>query len=278
MTDSGRTWFITGTSRGFGRAFAEAALDRGDRVAATARRREDVADLVAEHGERIAVISLDVTDRERVFDAVAEAVAAFGRLDVVVNNAGFGLLAAIEEASEAEVREQFETNFFGALWVTQAALPVLRRQGHGHIVQVTSLGGILAFPAVGIYNASKWALEAVSESLAREVGQFGINVTCLEPGGFRTDWWGSSLKRAVPMPEYDGVLAAQRASMTAEGGSAKPGDPALAAQALIQIVESPDPPRRVLLGNVAFDSAMKGYQGRMAEWRRWEHVSRTTDS
>lgn len=183
-----KIWFITGTSRGFGREWAVAALERGDKVAATARDTSSLDDLVERYGDAILPIELDVTDRDADFAAVARAHDHFGRLDVVVNNAGYGLFGFVEEVSESEARAQIETNVFGALWVTQAALPYLREQRSGHIVQVSSIGGISAFPNVGLYHASKWALEGFSQSLAQEVESFGIHVTLIEPGGFSTDW------------------------------------------------------------------------------------------
>ena len=202
---SAKIWFITGTSRGFGREWALAALERGDSVVATARNASSLDTLVAAHGDAVLPISLDVTNREAVFAAVARAHEHFGRLDVVVNNAGYGQFGMVEELSEAEAREQIETNLFGALWVTQAALPFLRAQGSGHFLQVSSIGGVSAFPTVGIYHASKWALEGLSQSLAQEVAGFGIKVTLIEPGGYSTDWGGSSAKHATALPAYDEV-------------------------------------------------------------------------
>ncbi|MFD1274496.1 SDR family NAD(P)-dependent oxidoreductase [Streptomyces kaempferi] len=187
-----KIWFITGASRGFGREWAIAALERGDSVAATARDLSTLDDLSATYGERFLPLRLDVTDRDADFAAVRRAHERFGRLDVVVNNAGYGHFGMVEEITEAEARAQLETNLFGALWVTQAALPFLREQGSGHILQVSSIGGISAFPLVGIYHASKWALEGISQSLAQEVAPFGIKVTLIEPGGFATDWGSSS--------------------------------------------------------------------------------------
>ena len=194
-----KTWFLTGTSRGFGREWAVAALERGDRVAATARDASSLDDLVATYGDAILPLTLDVTDRAADFAAVARAHEHFGRLDVVVNNAGYGQFGFTEELSEAELRDQMETNLFGAFWVTQAALPFLRAQGSGHIIQVSSIGGISAFPNIGAYHASKWALEGFSQALAQEVAGFGIHVTLVEPGGFSTDWGGSSARHATPI-------------------------------------------------------------------------------
>src|ERR1700729_2972568 len=217
----GKVWFITGTSKGFGRVWAEAALARGDQVAATARDLKSLDPLVQRFGDQVAAITLDVTDRAAVGAAITEAIARFGRLDVVVNNAGYGLFGAIEEISETEARAQIETNLFGALWVTQAALPFMRAQGSGHIIQVSSIGGVNAFPTVGLYHASKWALEGFSQSLAAEVAPFGIKVTIVEPGGFATDWGGASAKRAAPMETYDSA----RAAIAAVRGSSTPGNP-----------------------------------------------------
>ncbi len=207
-----KVWFITGTSRGFGREWAIAALERGDKVAATARDTATLDDLAEKYGDALLPIRLDVTDRDADFAAVKQAHDHFGRLDIVVNNAGYGHFGFIEELTESEARAQIETNVFGALWVTQAALPFLRAQGSGHIIQVSSIGGITAFQNVGIYHASKWALEGFSQALAQEVAPFGIHVTLIEPGGFSTDWAGSSSKRSTPLPDYKEAHAAGRRS------------------------------------------------------------------
>lgn len=203
-----KTWFITGASRGFGREWAIAALDRGDSVAATARDTSTLDDLVAKYGDLLLPITLDVTDRDADFAAVREAHDRFGRLDVVVNNAGYGQFGMVEELSEQELRDQLETNLFGALWVTQAALPFMREQGSGHIIQVSSIGGVSAFPNVGAYHASKWALEGISQALAQEIAGFGIKVTIVEPTGYSTDWGGSSARHATPLPAYDSMREA----------------------------------------------------------------------
>ena len=183
-----KVWFITGTSKGFGRVWAEAALERGDRVAATARDTSTLEDLVERYGENVLPIELDVTDKVAIDAAVGAAHDRFGSLDVIVNNAGYGLFGSIEELSEEQARTQIETNLFGPLWVTQAALPILRAQGRGHIIQVSSIGGVMAFPMLGLYHASKWGLEAFSQSLAGEVAPYGIKVTIIEPAGYSTDW------------------------------------------------------------------------------------------
>lgn len=216
-----KTWFITGTSRGFGRAWTQAALKRGDRVAATARNLDSLNDLIEQFGDQILPLQLDVTDRAADSTAVKAAHEHFGQLDVIVNNAGYGLFGAIEEVSEAEARQQIETNLFGVLWVTQAALPYLRTQGSGRILMVYSLGGIGAFPLLSLYNACKWGLEGMSEALSQEVAPLGIKVTLIEPGGFSTDWSGSSAVHAAPIPAYDDLRDA-RAKRTA---GVKSGDP-----------------------------------------------------
>jgi NAD(P)-dependent dehydrogenase (short-subunit alcohol dehydrogenase family) len=218
-----KTWFITGTSRGFGRVWAIAALDRGDMVAATARDITSLDDLAAKYGEAVLPIQLDVTDRDAAFAAVRQARERFTRLDVIVNNAGYGQFGMVEEISEQEIRAQLETNLLGTLWVTQAALPYLREQGSGHILQVSSIGGISAFLNTGAYHASKWALEGLSQSLAQEVAGFGIKVTLIEPSGYATDWAGSSARHAAPLPAYDGV---REQAAQARSRRFTPGDPA----------------------------------------------------
>jgi len=276
---SDRNWFVTGASRGFGRAFTQAALAAADRVAATARDTASLDDLVAEHGDALLPIELDVTDRDAAFAAVRRAHDHFGRLDVIVNNAGYGVAGAVEELTEAQARRQIEVNVFGALWVTQAALPLLREQGSGWIVQVSSIGGLAAFPLTGIYHASKWALEGFSETLRQEVEPFGIKVLMVEPSGFRTDWAGSSMDRADPIDAYQGIeaIAQRRASQQEENNGAQPGNPELAAQALLATLDRDDPPFRLLLGNVAYDVAVDRYESRLKEFRAGEQVARGAD-
>jgi NAD(P)-dependent dehydrogenase (short-subunit alcohol dehydrogenase family) len=276
---SDRIWFITGASRGFGRSFARAALAAGDRVAATARDTSSLDDLVSEHGDAVLPIQLDVTDRDAAFAAVRQGHERFGRLDVVVNNAGYGVSGAIEELTEEQARRQIEVNLFGALWVTQAALPILRDQGSGWIVQVSSIGGLAAFPLTGIYHASKWALEGFSETLRQEVEPFGIKVLMVEPSGFRTDWAGSSMDRADPIDAYEGIeaIAERRASQQQEHNGSQPGNPDLAAQALLDTLDRDDPPFRLLLGNIAYDVAVGRYESRLKEFRAGESVARGAD-
>lgn len=218
-----KVWFITGTSRGFGRVWAQAALERGDSVAATARDTATLADLVAEHGERLLALELDVTDTAGIERSVRSAHQHFGRLDVVVNNAGYGQFGAIEELTEQEARRQIETNLFGPLWVTKAVVPLLREQRSGHIIQVSSIGGVMAFPLLGLYHASKWGLEGFSQSLSAELAEFGVHVTLVEPGGFTTDWSGDSAGRARELAAYDGVR--ERRLQAIGPIRSQPGDP-----------------------------------------------------
>jgi NAD(P)-dependent dehydrogenase (short-subunit alcohol dehydrogenase family) len=266
-----KTWFITGTSRGFGREWAIAALERGDTVAATARDTATLDDLVARFGDALLPIKLEVTDRAAGFAAVKQAQEYLGRLDIVINNAGYGHFGMVEELSEADVRDQLETNLFGALWITQAALPYMREQGSGHILQVSSIGGISAFPNVGAYHASKWGLEGLSQALAQEVKGFGINVTLIEPAAYDTDWAGSSSKRSAENPAYDDfrkVAAEQRAKR-----AGKPGSAAATQEAILRIVDAEVPPLRVFLGEQPLGIATADYESRLATWREWQPVS-----
>jgi NAD(P)-dependent dehydrogenase (short-subunit alcohol dehydrogenase family) len=265
------TWFITGSSRGFGREWAIAALDRGDQVAATARDLSTLDDLLEQYGDSLLPLQLDVTDREAVFAAVAQAHERFGRLDVIVNNAGYGQFGMVEELTEAEARAQIDTNLFGALWVTQAALPYLREQGSGHVLQVSSIGGVSAFPNIGMYHASKWALEGISQSLAQEVADFGIKVTIIEPAGYSTDWGGASAKHTTPLPAYDPVR--ERAQEFRKRRQISQGDPVATRAAVLTLVDSDDPPLRIFFGEGPLAIATADYESRLATWRKWEPVS-----
>ncbi|AWB92309.1 oxidoreductase [Aeromicrobium chenweiae] len=270
MTDNTiKNWFITGASRGFGRAFVQAALDRGDRVAATARDTESLRDLATQFPDTFVPLALDVTDAAGVRRVVAEAEDRLGGLDVVVNNAGYGHFGAVEELEEAELRDQLDVNLFGPLRVTQAVLPGMREQGHGHIIQISTIGGIGAFANLGGYHASKWGLEAISESLATEVARFGIHVTLVEPGGFDTDWAGSSARHSQPLEAYDPM----RQEAAARRGGQAPGDPRAAAEALLEIVDAPEPPLRVLFGAQAPGIVRGIYERRLAEWSAWKELS-----
>ncbi|HET9093467.1 MAG TPA: SDR family oxidoreductase [Solirubrobacteraceae bacterium] len=267
---SSRTWFITGTSRGFGREWALAALARGDRVVGTARNPASLDDIAQRYDpDRFLPLALDVTDRSAGFAAVEQAHEHFGELDIIVNNAGYGHFGMIEELTEQEARDQLETNLFGALWVTQAALPHLRAQGRGHIVQVSSIGGISAFPTVGIYHASKWGLEGFSQALAQEVRGFGVHVTLIEPGGFATDWSGDSARRSQPIPAYDEVRTERRRRTSAN----VPGDPVASAAAILQVVDADPPPLRCFFGTAPLGIAEADYERRLRTWREWQDVA-----
>jgi NAD(P)-dependent dehydrogenase (short-subunit alcohol dehydrogenase family) len=271
MSFGERVWFITGSSKGLGWEFVDAALRAGDQVVATARRPETLQPFVTEFGDRVLPVALDVTNPDEVRSAIAQALDAFGRLDVVVNNAGYGLRGAIEEVSEDQIRRQMETNFFGALSVTRAVLPQLRKQGSGHIVQISTQGGLVSFARLGMYHASKWALEGMTESLAQEVAPFGIKVTLIEPGGFRTYWNNDSMDFATSLPEYDAALGEVR-----RGGNPQ-GDPKKAGPALLEVVNAAEPPLRVIWGSQAYDRVVDTYHKRLAEWSEWETMSRSTD-
>lgn len=266
-----RVWFITGASRGFGREFAKVALERGDQVAATARRPESLDDLTAEYGNAVLPLRLDVTDRAQVEEAVTAATEAFGRLDVVVNNAGYGLFGAFEEISEQQLRDQMETNLFGVFHVTRAVLPVLREQRSGHIVQISTIGGITTFPLLSGYHTSKWALEGMTESLAQEVAGFGIKVTLVEPGGFATDWAGSSAVWADPHPAYEEFRQAILAGLGETVASFS--DPKGAGPAMLKIVDAEEPPLRVFFGEEPTVLVRDLYAQRLSTWARWEQVS-----
>ncbi|MHA7274838.1 SDR family NAD(P)-dependent oxidoreductase [Arthrobacter sp. TMT4-20] len=264
-----KVWFVTGASKGFGREFVIAALERGDRVAATARNTDSLSDLVETYGEAVLPIQLDVTNRDRVFAAVMTAHRTFGRLDVVINNAGYGLFGTVEEISDQQLRDQLEVNLFGVLSVTQAVLPILREQKSGHIIQISSIGGVVAFPNLGGYHASKWALEALSDSLAQEVAGFGIKVTLVEPGGFDTDWSSASAIVADAQPQYAPLhegMAAQRAN------TVQPKPVGFGA-AILRVVDAETPPRRVLFGEMATQVVPHLFNERLAEWAEWAPVA-----
>lgn len=267
-----RVWFVTGASKGFGREFVIAALENGDKVAATARNTDTLADLVDKYGDAILPIQLDVTDRRQVFDAVTLAHKSFGTLDVVVNNAGYGLFGTVEEITEQQLRDQLDTNLFGVFHVTQAVLPILRKQGSGHIIQISTIGGVAAFPTLGGYHASKWALEGLTESLAQEVAGFGVKVTLIEPGGFDTDWNGASATVAEPLREY----AAIHDAMAQRAGGASP-KPVGFGSAILKIVEAEKAPLRVFFGEQPTQIAPHIYQQRLNEWAEWAPVSREAE-
>lgn len=263
-----KTWFITGASRGFGRIWAEAALKRGDKVTATARKLEDVTELKERFGGAVLPLALDVTNSEQVQQTVQRAYEHFGRLDVLVNNAGRSLFAATEEASDEQIRELFDANYLGMVRVLRAALPLLRRQGSGHILGVSSDLGITALPLIGIYCATKWAVEALHESLAQEVRPFGIKVTLVEPGAYATDF-GKSAEIADEVEPY----AEFRKQVLARLTNLERGDPEATAAAILKLVDADDPPLRFALGNSLLPRARQVYAERLATWEAWKDVS-----
>jgi len=271
-----RTWLITGASRGLGRAFAEAALSAGDAVAAAARVPA-FEDLVAAHPGRAFALELDVTDRAGVFAVVDQAAELLGRLDVVVNCAGYGLHAPIEETTEHEARAQMETNFFGALWVAQAAMPHLRGAGAGHLIQVSSAAGGVAFPLVGLYCASKYALEGLTECLALEAAPFGVRVTIVQPSDFRTGFREACQRSIDPESPYARAFPDAVSSLAVTTSDHEAGDPRRAAEALLELVAMPEPPLRLLLGNRAFDVLTAANRRQLDEWQRNEKLARSAD-
>jgi NADP-dependent 3-hydroxy acid dehydrogenase YdfG len=272
-----RIWFITGASTGFGRTLAEEVLKAGGKVVATARNRDRVADLETKYPERAKALALDVTDAGQVDSGVTQAFAQFGQVDVLVNNAGYGVAGAIEEVSGAEYMPMFETNVFGLLQVTRAFLPHLRKQRSGHILNLSSIGGLVASPGMGYYNATKFAVEGLSEALAAEVAPLGIRVTIVEPGPFRTDFLGrSGVVAKARIADYDATAGNMRKYFAENDGKQK-GDPLRAVHAMMQVVESPNPPLRLLLGR----SALERLRGKLATWEReiaeWEKVTLGAD-
>lgn len=263
-----KTWFITGASRGFGRIWAQAALQRGDQVTATARKLADIADLKKQFGNAVLPLELDVTNPPQIQSAVQLAFAHFGRMDVLVNNAGQALLAATEEADDEQIRDLFDTNYLGMVRVLRAALPILRKQGHGHILGVSSGLGITTLPMVGFYSATKWAVEALHESLAQEVKPFGIRVTLVEPEAYATDF-EKSAQIAAPLEPY----AELRTQFRSRVGNLQRSDPLATAQAILKLVDMSDPPLRFALGASILQRARTAYAERLAEWEAWQGVA-----
>jgi len=272
-----QTWFITGSSRGFGRALVQAALDAGDRVVATARRPEQLADLARQYGDQLVPVALDVSDPDAVQAAVAVALETFGRLDVVVNNAGYANVAPIETGQEEDFRTQFETNFWGVYHVSRAVIAQLRAQGGGTIVQFSSIGGrVGGSPGIASYQAAKFAVDGFSRVLAVETAPFGIRVMVVEPSGFATDWAGSSMTAHEIPADYDATIGEMHRRMrTSPAGPA--GDPARAAQIIVQAVKRDNPPSHLLLGENAVDMALDYSRRQIAEASEWEKVSRSAD-
>lgn len=266
----GRTWFITGASRGLGRAFTEAVLAAGKKVVAASRDTGPLTGLAEKYPDRLALLTLDVADRRAVFAAVDRAVAAFGRLDVVVNNAGGLLYGMVEEATESQIRAHLDVNFFGAVWVAQAVLPHLRAQGSGRLLQITSMGAGAGMASVGFYGAGKAALDSLSEAMAMEVEQFGIEVTIVQMGGYATELFTAGTTTTPPDPAYDAL----RARMAEAWGDDAGPDPRTAAPALMELAAMSDPPRRVVLGGRSFELVQEMHRARAEEYRAGEHLSR----
>jgi NADP-dependent 3-hydroxy acid dehydrogenase YdfG len=266
-----KTIFITGASRGFGKIWAEAFLDRGHNVVVTSRKLNGLKDLVNRYGSAVLPLELEITNRAASFEAMAKAKAHFGNVDVVINNAATGLIGAVEELNEQAARDIIDANVFGTLWITQAALPIMRAQGRGHIVQLSSALGIYAFPTAGIYSASKFAVEGLSEALSQEVKGFGIYVTLVEPNGYATDFTSSAVQ-SNPIAAYDAMKAELYANPEFSSPDAY-GDPKATSEAILKLVDSPNPPLRLILGKKALPLAQSIYADRLATWGNWRDVS-----
>ncbi len=271
-----KVFLVTGSSRGLGRQIVEKALVAGHRVVATARRPEQLSDLVERYGSQVRAIGLDVTDPVAARGAVATAVAEFGRLDVVVNNAGYANTAAVEDITDADFREQVDTNLFGVVNVTKAALPVLREQGEGHIIQVSSVGGRMTTPGLSAYQAAKFAVGGFSEALAQEVAPLGIKVTVLEPGGMRTDWAGSSMTIPPISAPYEQTVG-RMVRLHSDMPDRSAGDPAKVADLVLTVADLPEPPLRLLVGSDAYHYAQQVARARMASDEEWRELSVSTD-
>ena len=268
-----RVWFITGASSGLGYEFTKKALESGDKVVGVARNIEKLNELKYQFEGMLLPLSLDVTDRSAVFTTVETAIKHFGRIDIVINNAGNMVLGMIEEFSEDEVRSQMETNFYGAIWICQAAMPYLRTQGSGHIIQISSIGGLITGPMSGIYSASKFALEGFSEALAQEAAHFGVKVSIVEPGGYWTNLY-LKMSFTTQNKEYDSLrekLAQQNSTESVDS------DPKLAAEAIMKLVNSENPPLRLILGSLVYDLAVENAEKRISTWKEWESVSRSAE-
>ncbi|KQR70447.1 SDR family NAD(P)-dependent oxidoreductase [Pedobacter sp. Leaf176] len=265
-----KTIFITGASRGFGRIWTEAFLERGDNVVATVRNLDALTALTTQFPSNLLVLKLDVTDKNASFEAIEAAKNHFGTIDVLINNAGFGHVGAIEELEEKDVRAQFETNVLGSLWTIQAVLPIMREQKSGQIIQLSSALGINTVPLMGIYSAAKFAVEGLTETLASEVSGFGIKVTIVEPGGYSTDFFGSnSLAVSPPVPAYEAI----RTHFYEHAGDQDSGNPAATAGAILSLVDAENPPLRLILGKIALPWVKHTYEERLKTWESWQDVS-----
>lgn len=269
-------WFITGSSRGLGRSLTAALLEKGEFVAATARKPEQLDDLVAQYPDRIYPIKLDVSDEAAVNSAVKDAVARFGKIDVVVNNAGFGITGAAEAYTHEQISSQINTNLYGPIYVTRAVLPYMRKQRSGHILQISSLGGRMGTPGLSIYQATKFALAGFSEAVSKEIAPLGIKLTIIEPGGFRTNWAGDSMGFAKDIPDYEQTVGV-RVKRFKDPTQQMTGDPDKAAQVMIAVVAHPEPPLHLILGSDAAGILKQVEAGRQAEFEKWLPVSLSTD-
>lgn len=277
MPSEAPVWFITGCSTGFGRELAKLIVRRGWRAVVTARDAAAVADIVAGHDDTAVALALDVTDQHQIAAAVDAAIAKFGRIDVLVNNAGYGYQSTVEEGEEAAIRAQFDANVFGLFALTRAVLPVLRRQRSGHIINITSVAGLIGFPGSGYYAASKHAVEGWSDALLAEVGPLGIHVTCVEPGPFRTDWAGRSLHQtASSIPDY-AETAGKRLETTRQGSGSQAGDPVRAGEAMIALTQDANPPRHLVLGKWGHDAVVDRLKQRLAEIEHYRERSYGAD-
>jgi NAD(P)-dependent dehydrogenase (short-subunit alcohol dehydrogenase family) len=272
----GQVWLVTGSSRGLGRAIVEAGLAAGNKVMATARSIESLRDLSDHYGSQVKLFALDVTYESAANRAIQTAIDTFGSLDVVINNAGYGNLSSIEETPLTDFRAQIETNLFGTIIVTKAALPYFRERKRGQFIQLSSVGGRIGPPGRGPYSAAKWGVEGFSEVLSREVAPLGVKVTIVEPGGFRTDFAGSSTKLSEGHPEYDSTVGAT-ARFQRDYNGKQPGDPKKAAQVIVQLTKEDKPPLRLLLGSDAYNGAEKNDLARLEEARKWKELSLSTD-
>jgi len=271
-----KVWFITGSSRGLGRNLAEAVLKSGDKLVATARNTAQLDDLVAQYGDQIYPVSLDVTDYEQVYRVVADAVSHFGRIDVLVNNAGFGIIGAAEAYNDEQVRSQLETNLYAPIQITRAVLPYMRKQRSGRILQISSVGGRVGNAGLSMYQAAKFGLSGFTEALAKEVKPLGILVTSVEPGGFRTDWAGDSMSYAPKVEGYEQTVDA-RADYLSSGKFIPVGDPEKAAKVMVDLVEHPEPPIHLILGSEAAGLLKAADEARKAEFEKWLPVTTSTD-
>jgi NAD(P)-dependent dehydrogenase (short-subunit alcohol dehydrogenase family) len=276
-SDSATVWFITGCSTGLGRALAQRVMQRGYRCVVTARDPKQIEDIASRYPQAALALALDVTHRGQLQDAIGKAQATFGSIDVLVNNAGYGYLAAVEEGDEQDVRAMFETNFFGLVAVTKSILPLMRARGRGHVINISSIGGLVGNPSSGYYNASKFAVEGLSQAMAKEVGPLGIRVTLIEPGPFRTDFQGRSIKVVKqPIAAYADTAAARRAALKQSSGK-QAGDPVRAADAIIMVAQSDNPPLHLLLGRNGMVRAREKFTELLQSMDDWEQVTVSAD-